>query len=312
MLSPRFTLALCAAVLLTSSAAFAQAITVPTMFGDIAIPEKPARVAAIGWSDAEIVLALGVRPVAISNWIGMIEHGVGLWALPLLGDDKPVILESGETNYELLLSTTPDVIVNIRSDNSEETFKRLSTIAPTVFGPEGTAPYAASWPVQVAQIAAAMGIPEKGEALIAATNKSIADSAAAHPEFAGKTVAVVAKYSDTYGLYLPGDARFDLMAQLGFSPTQPVIDAAGSNFFVEVAPENFALLEADVVVLLTLDTSVAELKADPILAKLPAVIAGRTVYPEEDVMAAFSAGSTLALEYSLEHLVPMLADAAAK
>lgn len=311
MLTRRLTLAL-ASVVLMSSAAFAQAITVPTMFGDVEIAEKPSRVAALGWADAEIVLALGVKPVALSNWIGLVDHGVGPWAVPLLGDDKPVIMEAGETNYELLLSTTPDLIVNIRSDNSEDAFKRLSAVAPTVYGPEGTAPYAASWNVQVAQIAAALGIPEKGEELIAATNKSIADSAAAHPEFTGKTIAVVAKYNDTYGLYLPGDARFDLMAQLGFSATQPVIDAAGSDFFVEIAPENFAMLEADVVVLITLDTSVDVLKADSILAKLPAVIAGRTVYPEEDVMTAFSAGSTLALEYSLEHLVPLLAEAAAK
>ena len=312
MLSPRFTLALAMSALLSTGAAFGQAIAVPTMFGDVALETKPARVAALGWSDGEIVLALGVKPVAVSNWMGLAETGVGPWAEALFGDAKPVVLEAGETNFELLLSTTPDLIVNIRSDNDEETFKRLSSIAPTVYGPEGTAPYAASWSVQVAQIAAAMGIPETGAALIAATEKSIADAAAAHPEFAGKTVAVIAKYSDTYGLYLPGDARFDLMAQLGFAPTQPVIDAAGSDFFVEIGPENFAMLDADVVVLITLDTTVAELKADPILAKLPAVIAGRTVYPEEDVMAAFSAGSTLAIQYSLDHMVPMLADAAKK
>ncbi|MET3927300.1 iron-siderophore ABC transporter substrate-binding protein [Devosia sp. 2618] len=312
MLSRRLALTLSAALLLSTNAAFAQAITVPTMFGDIAIPDQPARVAALGWSDGEIVLALGVQPVAVANWMGLVEKGVGAWAVDLFGDETPVVLEAGETNFEQLLSATPDLIVNIRSDNSEEAFKRLSAIAPTVYGPEGTAPYAASWTVQVAQIAAAMGIPEKGEALIAATEKSIADSAAAHPEFAGKTIAVVAKYSDTYGLYLPGDARFDLMTQLGFVPTQPVIDAAGNNFFVEIGSENFGLLDADVVVLLILDGTVESLKADPILAKLPAVIAGRTVYPEEDVMAAYSAGSTLALEYSIDHLVPLLAEAAAK
>lgn len=301
-----------AALLLSTLPGAAQSITVPTMFGDVALDSQPARIAALGWSDGEIALALGVKPVAIASWMGFDETGVGPWATALLGDDLPAVLNPNELNYELLLQEMPDLIVNVRSDNSKEAFERLSAIAPTVYGPEGTPPYAASWDVQVTQIALALGVVEKGETLIAETRQHIADAAAANPAFAGKTIAVVASYDNTYGLYLPGDARYDLMAQLGFQPTQPVIDATGSNFFVEVGPENFALLDADVVVLLTLGGSVADLKADPILAKLPAVIAGRAVYPEEDVMGAFSAGSTLALEYSLEHLVPMLAEAAAK
>ena len=42
-------------------------VTVETAFGDVEIPEEPQRVVALGWSDAETALALGVQPVGASD-----------------------------------------------------------------------------------------------------------------------------------------------------------------------------------------------------------------------------------------------------
>ncbi|HET6392097.1 MAG TPA: iron-siderophore ABC transporter substrate-binding protein, partial [Blastococcus sp.] len=44
-------------------------VTVSTAFGDVTVEEEPTRVVALGWSDAETALALGVQPVGASDWL---------------------------------------------------------------------------------------------------------------------------------------------------------------------------------------------------------------------------------------------------
>ena len=55
-------------------------LTVETAFGPVEIPEEPQQVVALGWSDAETALALGVQPVGASDWLGFGGEGVGPWA----------------------------------------------------------------------------------------------------------------------------------------------------------------------------------------------------------------------------------------
>ncbi|HJX44322.1 MAG TPA: iron-siderophore ABC transporter substrate-binding protein, partial [Geodermatophilus sp.] len=58
----------------------ASPVTVQTAFGPVEVPEEPERVAALGWSDAETALALGVQPVGASDWLAFGGEGVGPWA----------------------------------------------------------------------------------------------------------------------------------------------------------------------------------------------------------------------------------------
>ena len=54
-------------------------VTVPTAFGDVTVEEEPTRVVALGWSDAETALALGVQPVGASDWLAVGGDGLGDW-----------------------------------------------------------------------------------------------------------------------------------------------------------------------------------------------------------------------------------------
>jgi iron complex transport system substrate-binding protein len=69
--------------------------TVTTAFGDVTIDEAPERVVALGWSDAETALALGVQPVGASDWLGFGGEGVGPWAEGMY-DEAPEIIETLE------------------------------------------------------------------------------------------------------------------------------------------------------------------------------------------------------------------------
>ena len=55
-----------------SSGAFP--VTIGTAFGDVTVEEEPTRVVALGWSDAETALALGVQPVGASDIVGVDEN----------------------------------------------------------------------------------------------------------------------------------------------------------------------------------------------------------------------------------------------
>src|SRR5688500_13343978 len=75
----------------TSGGAFS--VTVSTAFGDVTVEEEPARVVALGWSDAETALALDVQPVGASDWLGFGGEGVGPWAAGRY-DQAPEIIET--------------------------------------------------------------------------------------------------------------------------------------------------------------------------------------------------------------------------
>lgn len=292
--------------------------TVDTMFGEVEIPRPDGelRVVALGWSDAEMALALGVQPVAVFDWqgFGADNNGVGPWAADLF-DSAPEIIERGDEslNYEQIELLDPDVILNVRSGNDDEEWERLTEIAPTVYAPEGTAAYATPWDVQVDVVSQALGQGDAGVALADDVKAQIAAAAEDNPEFAGKTVTAATKFGDAYGAYLAGDGRFDLLASLGFEQAPGVAQLESAGFFANASVEQIGLLDADIVVVLPLGFTQAEVEADPLIASLPAVQAGRDVVidPESEVSGAYSAASVLSLPIVLEQLVPLLKAAAA-
>lgn len=294
--------------------------TVDTMFGPVEIPQPDdgeLTVVALGWSDAEVALALGVQPVAVYDWMGFGEdqNGVGEWATDLF-DTPPTVLVnvSGEVDLEQIQGLNPDLILNVRSANDEQLFNDLSRIAPTVYGPEGAPAYATAWRDQTQQIADALGQSDAGAALIADVEADIADAAAANPEFEGLTAVVGTKFGDAYGAYVDGDARWDLLSELGFvAPAEIEELDTGGGFFGAVSLEQVLVFEADVAVLFPIGYTLEELESDPLLASLDVVTEGRAVLlpPDGELSEAFSAASILSIPIALEGIVPQLAEAAA-
>ena len=292
--------------------------SVDTMFGTIDVPEPDGelKVVALGWSDAEMALALGVTPIAVFDWqaFGADNKGVGPWATKLFGDVTPEILERADEtlNYEQLEVLDPDVILNVRSANDEQEFERLNEIAPTIYAPEGTPAFATPWEVQMASVSEALGRDAAGAEIIDETTAAIEAAAAEHPEFAGLSTVAGTKFADAYGAYLPGDGRFDILADLGFVNAPGVAELDSSGFFANVSAEQVAVLDADVPVIYPIGFTLEETLADPLLASLSAVQDGRAVFldPDSELAGAYAASSTLSIDVVLEELVPLLAEAA--
>lgn len=286
-------------------------VTIPTAFGDVTLDEEPQRVVAVGWSDAETALALGVQPVGVSDWLGLGGDGLGPWAADLY-EEEPEQLGTMDLNLELLAALEPDLILDTRSDGTPERHDALSEIAPTLSPPADVVAYGTTWQQQLEMVAAALGRPAYGAELAASVDDAFAAAAAEHPEFDGAEAVVGAFSADGFGIYVTGDARVEFLSQLGFVQ-KPGIDELGTgNFYVPVGDENLELFDADVTVVFPIFVEASEFTENPVWQAVPSVADGRAVVIEDlDLLNAFSSGSVLGTLYAIDAITPLLADALA-
>lgn len=295
--------------------------TVETMYGTVTVP-APAdgaepRVVALGWSDAEMALALGIKPVAVFDWqgFGEADKGVGPWATAKFGDVTPTVIPNTtqDLNYEQIQGLDPDVILNVRAAANQTVYDRLSSIAPTIYAPTGTPDFATAWTVQMKSIAGALGRTADGDNVIADVEGQIDAAKAANPDFAGKTTVSGTKFGDAYGAYLAGDLRFDLLADLGFVQNPPVLQLPANGFYAAVSAEQVSALDADTTVILPIGFTLAQTEGDKLLQSLQSVKDGRAVFidPDSELAGAWSAGSALSIPVALNGIVPQLQTAVA-
>lgn len=280
------------------SAAGQGAVTVDTRFGPVTVEKPPTRVVALGWSDAEAALALGVQPVGASDWLGFGGKGVGPWAEDLY-QQAPRLLGTTEIDYEAVAALQPDLILNTRSDNDQAKHETLAKIAPTIGAPEDVIPYGTTWKQQVELVSKALFKEDEGRRIIADLEAKFADNR----KFEGKTTVVGAYFDGKFGAYVSGDSRTDFMKAIGFTPRREVEDLAAGTFYVDISTERLDLLAADLTVLFPIGGDASALKGNPLVPEKALVL------EDEDLVNAFSSGSSLGTAYALDHAVPLFSQA---
>ncbi|MFH9396414.1 iron-siderophore ABC transporter substrate-binding protein [Streptomyces sp. NPDC017556] len=285
---------------------------VATKFGEVTVDKQPKRIVALGWGDAETVLALGGQPVGASDWLPFGGEGVGPWAKGMY-DEKPELIGTMEPEFEKIASLQPDLILDTKSSGDQTRYDTLKKIAPTVGVPKGGDQYKISWERQTTMIAAAMGVPEKGEKLIAETERKFEAAAEAHPEFKGKTITVGSRTSEGFGVYVGGTGRVDFVERLGFENNPKAEAQAGEGFSVSVSKENLDLLDADLTVMAPIGIPATDISGDPLYKAVPSVKAGNDiVFDDQDISQAFATDSVLSVAYALEKVVPLFAEKVAE
>lgn len=282
-------------------------VTVETIFGDVEIADEPTNVVAMGWSDAETALALGVQPVGVADWQAYGGTGVGPWAADMF-EEEPVQLGTMEPNLEAIASLEPDVILDTRSDNSQDRYDLLSPVAPVVGPPPGVeVTYGTTWQQQTRQVAQVVGEQERAEELIEELEGRFARIREENPEFADMTLTVGAYFDGQYGAYVPGDSRVDLLQELGFQYKPEVEEMADGAFYVDLSPERLEVLDADLTVMFPIGGTADHLREDPVLQGIPSAEDGRLVILDDPELAnAFSSGSYPGISHALDELVPLL------
>lgn len=284
-------------------------VTISTTFDEVTVEERPERVVALGWGDAEVALALGVQPVGAADWLDFGGDGVGPWSEGLY-DESPEILGTLELSYEAVAALEPDLILDVHSSGDAVRYERLSSIAPTIGVPEGGESYHTSYEDQVTMIAQALGEPERGTEMLAEVDAAFEKAAADHPEWAGRTVTAATRTSEGWGAYV-NDGRIDFLERLGFvaSPTITELPVEPNGWSVDISAEQLSLLDADLIVAFPIWIDVEQITEDSGWQMIPAVADGRAVVITDDLSAAYSLGTPAAQLYALRELTPLVEDA---
>jgi iron complex transport system substrate-binding protein len=295
-------------------AASAFPVVVEHAFGETTVDAAPERVVLVGLTDQDVVLSLGVVPVAVREFFGGQPSATWPWAHDLLDGAEPEVLPNAALNFEQIAALDPDLILGLYAGLTQDEYATLSAIAPTVAQSADHPAWAAPWQEQVRIARLALGREEAAAQVVADTEQAFADAAAQHPEFAELTAVVAWDFRDgNVGIYSPEDPRSRFVASLGFTFPEAIAELDyGGSFTYLISTEQLGLIEADAVIFI--DNTTAEqlsvLDSD-VFDALPAVTEGRVVVlPRTAILTgAFGFNTPLAIPAALDGLLPRLAAA---
>lgn len=286
-------------------------VTIEHQYGSTTLTEAPERVVAIGFTEQDFLLALGVTPVAVRYWYGDETDAIFPWADDYVEGEEPVILNMpfGTLNYEAILALEPDLISAVTAGITEDEYALLSQIAPTITQSGDYINFGMPWQAVTLMIGDALGKSAEAEALVADTEALFADAIAANPEFEGKTVAVAYYSEGSFGFYTAEDSRGRFFTNLGFVIPDELIEIAGESFYAALSAERIDLLDQDLIAIVNLqfvEGGRETVEADPFFSQLAAVQAGHVVYLDENSENALGFSSPLSLSFALEAVLPQL------
>jgi iron complex transport system substrate-binding protein len=289
-------------------------VTIEHKHGSTTIESEPKRVVVVGLREQDALLALGVVPVATTDWYGDHPGSIFPWARDELGDAKPpeVLSDKDGIQFEKIAAQRPDLIVAIYSGLTKKDYEQLSRLAPVVAQPKGKVDFGSSWQEETLTTGEAVGRSEQARELADETEQLIADAAAEHPEFEGQTAANITDYQGIF-VYGPQDVRTQMLETLGFTYPDELRKAFPDEFGGQLSDEKLDALDVGALVWFADgDRSVEELKALPVYKDLKVRKQGRDVFIrlKDRVYEATSFPSVLSMPLLLEELVPRLAAAA--
>jgi iron complex transport system substrate-binding protein len=289
-------------------------VTIEHKFGSTTIDAEPKRVVVAGLREQDALLALGIVPVATTEWYGKHPGALFPWAKDELGDaELPTVLDYTDgLEIEKIAAQRPDLILAIYSGMTKKEYSTLSKIAPVIAQPKGEVDYGSSWQEETLITGEAVGKAKQAQRLVDETEKLIADAAAEHPEFKDQTAANISDYQGIF-VYGPQDVRTRMLEQLGFTYPDELRKAFPDDFGGQLSDEKVDALDVGALVWFADgDRTVPELKRMPVYRDLKVRKEGRDIFihTKDRVYEATSFPSVLSMPTLLKELVPRLAAAA--
>ncbi|HWM06156.1 MAG TPA: ABC transporter substrate-binding protein [Actinophytocola sp.] len=290
-------------------------VVITHIHGTTRITGTPQRVVALSAVDADTAAALGVTPLVIaqapgtrsgelSPWFAQRVGGANVEVIPVAGGDQ-----GGGVPFERVAAAQPDLILALGRNVDATEYATLSGIAPTV--PPKVGDFLDPWQDITRTIGVALGRPEDAERLVAQAEAAVADAAAAHPQFRGRTfVATLLISAEQFGVLVDTqESTVSLMSGLGFRLT-PEVDAlvATTGYAAQLSRERAALLDADVTLAYAPQPGIAETyRQDPLVQRLDVVRRGAFVEVDQLLWGALRNPSVLSIPYAVDRIVPRLA-----
>lgn len=287
--------------------------TIRHALGQTKIANPPKRIITLGWNSEDIVLALGVIPIAIERR-GLFDSGIFPWNEPLMGATEPVLLQPEMLDFEQIALLRPDLIIVLAaySSFSTVTYDRLARIAPTVV--HQSAAGQTPWRAQTAFISNVLGRTDVAAEKVLFTERFLAALKANHPEVAGKNF-VFGTYSSgdsNLGLYLSTDPRMEILQQLGLKIAPGIEGMTATNkgkWRTAISLERIDELDADVFILGYGREIQQSVESNNLLQQVPAIRQRRCVYLDNpELVWASSALSVLSIPYAFGSFFQRIVD----
>ena len=283
-------------------------VTVEHKYGKTEITNEPERVVAVGYTDQDPVLALGVVPVGVGDFLGGYEWRKRPWAQDALGGAQPKVVSGQQINFEAVAAQRPDLIFAINAGLKKADYEKLSRIAPTVAQSGDYVDFGMPWSEQQMLVAKALGREDQGRKLVEQVETKFADVREKHPDLDGKTAILAYGGPDGYGAYSTQDTRSRFLSDLGFETPKEVDKLAKGSFFAEFSQEQFRLMDQDLVLMYG---KREDLLANPVFKRLDAVKEDRVIYLSitDQFSGALGFASALSLPWLLDRAEQPIADA---
>jgi iron complex transport system substrate-binding protein len=285
-------------------------VTIKHAFGETRIPGPPQRVVSAGYTDQDDLLAVGVVPVAVTNWFGDQPFGVWPWAQPKLGTAQPVVLDlANGIQVEPIAALKPDLIVATNAGLDADTYAKLSAIAPTV-AQSGQDAFFEPWKAQATTIGQAVFKDADMGQLISAVDDKFVNAGKNNASFSGMKVFVVrGSFAGDVAEVTPAGWHTDYLTQMGFV-IPDAIDSYVKGGHAVVPRDRAAsvLDEADVLIWTTeSDEEQTALLADRTFAELKATRTNRNVLTGKDLAGAITFATVLSYAAVADQLPPLIA-----
>lgn len=280
-------------------------VTIEHKYGSVTIQEEPQRIVSVGFTEQDILLALGITPAAVRETSATSRQPMAVWpwGQKTLDNAEFEVLAAGELDIEAVAAVNPDLIIGLFSGISQEEYDLLSQIAPVLAQPGEYPEYGTPWQEMTRLVGRAAGRQAKAEELVNAVENQIRRIRESHPEFHGKKIAVAFIYQNQPGVYASWDVRGALLEKLGFEVPEIYDELAGDSFYASFSEERADLLnEADVLIWYSDDA-----RELPLRESLTASAEGRELFIGETPKMAFFFSSVLSLPYLLDLLEEGLA-----
>lgn len=274
----------------------ASEVTVDHLFGQTVIKAPPKRVVSAGYTEHDDLLAVGVVPIAVTNWFGDERCAVWPWAQPELGGAQPVVLNlDNGIPVDQITGLKPDLIVAINAGLDADTYEKLSAIAPTVAQQDGDA-FFEPWKTQATTIGAAVFRADQMKGLIDEVDKQFAAVGQKNPQWKTKK-ALLMQGTIFQGTVVATAAgwRTDFLNQMGLVIADSIKPFVTDHRAVIPRDQIKAVLESADVVIWTTESPDEQkaLLGDPEIAASQATVHNRHVFTTKDLAGAIAFASVL-------------------
>jgi ABC-type Fe3+-hydroxamate transport system substrate-binding protein len=256
-------------------------ITIKHPKGETVIKQMPKKVAVIfEWYNADNLLSLGIKPVAITNDPAWYSNDLGV-ASYLVEDLKGIQILGDRSNPDLekLALAKPDLILTINVPFLEEKYSQFNKIAPTIMM-DG---FNGDWKAYHRQIAAIFDQVKQAEQTFQEIDKKMAETKSKLEKSMGSdNLAIVQILPKTLRLFGKKDPVTDLLyKELGVKPAPEAEKLEGIS---EISLESLAKMDPDrILIYWTTAERFKPIAETSVWKNLKAVKNGKVYFPESTV-----------------------------